>query len=122
MWSHFFRDGGFGMYPTAVFGLLLVATSVALVLRPDRRFVPLFATLALITMTSAVLGTTTGLINTFRFAAEQPANEQMTNAFVGCAESMNVVILGFILTTLSGLIASIAAFRASRRPMTATAS
>jgi hypothetical protein len=118
MWSNFFRDGGFGMFPTAGFGLLLVAASVALLLRPERRFVPLFATLALITMTSAVLGTATGLINTFRFAAKQPAEDQMTNAFIGCAESMNVVVLGFILTTLAGLIASIAAVRASRRKPT----
>jgi hypothetical protein len=118
MWSNFFRDGGFGMFPTAGFGLLLVATAVALLLRPDRRFVPLFATLALITMTSAVLGTTTGLINTFRYAAKQPASEQLTSAFIGCAESMNVVVLGFILTTLAGLLASIAALRASRRPKT----
>jgi uncharacterized membrane protein len=118
MWSNFFRDGGFGMFPTAGFGFLLLATSVALLLRPERRFVPLFAALALVTMSSALLGTTMGLINTFRFAADQPASEQLTNAFIGCAESMNVVILGCILTTLAGLLASIAALRASRRPVT----
>ena len=39
MWTTFFRDGGFGMYPTALFGFLLVASGVLCLLRPERRFV-----------------------------------------------------------------------------------
>jgi hypothetical protein len=120
MWDNFFRDGGFGMYPTALFGFLCVAASVALVLRPEPRFTALFRALALITVTSAVLGTTVGLIKTLRYAVTAPPGEVSQSVLVGCAESLNVVVLGFILATLGGLGAAIAAFRAARRPTTAS--
>lgn len=118
--SNFFRDGGFGMYPTALFGFLLVAAAVVLALRPERRFVALPVALGVATVTSAVLGTAMGIINTLRFAAAQPPAEQGKLVQLGCAESLNVVVLGFILATLAALLAAIAAVRAARRPLTAS--
>ncbi len=50
MWANFFRDGGWGMYPTSLFGFVLVAASVLLVLRPERRYVRLVASLGALTL------------------------------------------------------------------------
>lgn len=108
------------MYPTAAFGFLLVAAAVVLVFRPERRYVGLAAALAVATATSAVLGTATGIINTLRYAAKAPAEEQAQVVQIGCAESLNVVVLGGILITLASIGAIIAGVRAARRPATPT--
>jgi hypothetical protein len=36
-----FREGGWGMFPTLGFGLLMLAVAARYALRPERRFVPL---------------------------------------------------------------------------------
>lgn len=40
MWADFYQNGGWGMYPTTVFGFVLILSAVLLVLRPERRWVP----------------------------------------------------------------------------------
>ena len=114
MWASFFRDGGFGMYPTSLFGFALIASAGLLVLRPERRFVHLVGVLGLLTMGAAVLGTTVGIINTFRYIMTVPASDQFEIAALGCAESLNNLVLGLMLGVLAALLGSIAAFRASR--------
>ncbi len=117
MFNNFFRDGGFGMYPTAAFGFLLVAAAVAVAVHPERGYLRVWTALAVATVASAILGTATGLVNTFRYAGSHP--EDASAWFIGVAESLNVVILGFILTTLSSLGILAGAWRA-RRPSTAS--
>jgi ABC-type lipoprotein release transport system permease subunit len=114
MWTSFFRDGGFGMYPTSLFGFLLVASGILLVLRPERRYVSLVIALGLVTLGSGVLSSVVGIVNTFRYVAKVAAAEQVRIAVLGCAESMNNVVLALILGVLTALLASIAALRASR--------
>jgi len=121
IWANFFRDGGFGMYPTAIFGFFLIASAVLLVLRPERRFVALVASLEVLTIGSGVLGTTMGLINTFRYLARVPAADQFKIAAIGCAESLNNMVLALIIGVLAALLASIAAARASRGKAVAAA-
>jgi hypothetical protein len=114
MWANFFRDGGWGMYPTSIFGFLLVAAAVLLVLRPERRFVALVVSLGLLTLGAGVLGTTVGVVNTFRYLLKVPAAEQLQIATLGCAESLNNFVLALMIAVLAALLASIAALRASR--------
>ena len=38
--TDFFMAGGWGMYPTTLFGLLLLAAGIAYAALPERRFVP----------------------------------------------------------------------------------
>jgi hypothetical protein len=114
--SNFFRDGGFGMFPTAGFGFFLVIAAVLVAVRPERRYHAVWNGLAVATVASAFLGTVTGLINTLRFAAAHP--EEPHAVVIGCAESLNVVMLGLILTTLSSLGLIIGAVRNARRPAT----
>ena len=114
IWANSFRDGGWGMYPTSLFGFFLIAAAVLLVLRPERRFVALVASLGLLTLGAGVLGTTTGIVNTFRYLVKVPAAEQAQIAALGCAESLNNMVLALMLAVLAALLASIAALRAAR--------
>lgn len=114
MWADFFRDGGWGMYPTSIFGFLLVAAAVLLLLRPERRYVALVSSLGLLTLGAGVLGTSVGLVNTFRYVYKVPAADQLRVALLGCAESLNNFVLALMLVVLAALLASIAALRSSR--------
>lgn len=114
MWANFFRDGGWGMYPTSIFGFLLVASGVLLMLRPERRFVALVVSLGVLTLGSGVLGTAVGIVNTFHYLTKVPAADQFKIGALGCAESLNVVVLALILGVLASLFAAVAALRASR--------
>lgn len=112
MWTHFFRDGGWGMYPTTLFGFLLVASGVLVVLRPERRYVPLVLTLGALTASSGVLGFATGLVATFRYLPRVPeVDQRFTIAALGCAESLHNLVLALILVTLTALLGAVAAAR-----------
>src|SRR5690348_5351015 len=63
--SEAFHMGGWGMYPTLVFGILLVAASVRYAISPERRFVPLQVSLGILTLVGGGLGFITGTIKSF---------------------------------------------------------
>jgi hypothetical protein len=113
MWNDFFRDGGWGMYPTTLFGFFLVASAVLLLLRPERRWVPLVVSLGVMTFGAGLLGTATGLITTFRYLQKVPLPDQVQIAALGCAESLNNVVLALVIVVFSTLLASVAALRAA---------
>ncbi len=115
MWSTFFRDGGWGMYPVTAFGLLLVATAFLCAFRPERRFARVAAALGVATVGAGLLGTAVGLINTFRYVQAVPAGQQLAIAALGCAESLNNLVLALILAVLSALLGAVAAARAALR-------
>lgn len=114
MWANFYEKGGWGMYPTTLFGFFLVASAVLLLLRPERRYVLPVVTLGIITASSGVLGCATGFINTFLYIQELPAEEQVKIAAIGCAESLNNVVLAFLIIVIASLVATGAAVRAMR--------
>lgn len=112
MWSTFFNDGGWGMYPTTIFGFVLIASAVLYLLRPERRWMPLVATLGVVTFAAGLLGTSVGFVTTFRAIHQVPPAEQFAIATLGCAESLNNLVLGLIIVVLAGLIVALAALRA----------
>lgn len=114
MWSNFYENGGWGMYPTTLFGFLLVASGVLLLLRPERRFVPVVAGLGVLTIASGVLGCSVGFINTFRYVQNVVPEEQLKIAALGCAESLNNVVLALLLVVLTALLATAGNLRALR--------
>lgn len=114
MWSNFFHDGGWGMYPTAFSGFFLVLASVLVLIRPDRKFVPLLASLGAVTLLSGVLGTLVGVANSMRFIHQVPVERQLGILSMGVAESLNVTVLALILVVLASLLGSGAALRHSR--------
>jgi hypothetical protein len=114
MWTSFFRDGGWGMYPTSIFGFLLIASAVLLVLRPERRFVALVVSLGVVTLGAGVLGTLVGIVNTFRYVTTLPAADQLKVTTLGAAESLNNLVLAIMLVVLASILAAVAALRATR--------
>jgi hypothetical protein len=108
----FFESGGWGMYPTTIFGFLLVAVGIAYSAMPERRFVPLLVSMSVVTFSSGCLGCLTGFITTFNYTATKvPVAEQHSVTLMGISESLSNVVLAFIFLVLSILFASIGALR-----------
>lgn len=107
----FFEAGGWGMYPTTVFGVLLVAAGIAYAKFPERRFVPLLVSMGVAVFGSGVLGTVTGFITTFRAVQKLPADQQHSVTLMGISESLNNAVWAFVFIVLATLIASAGALR-----------
>ncbi|MCK6548030.1 hypothetical protein L6R52_19420 [Myxococcota bacterium] len=114
MWSNFFENGGFGMYPTALFGFALIAFAVLHVVRPEPRWARIVANATALTAMSGVLGTAVGLVTTFRYVESLAPEKQLTIALIGAAESLNNLVLAMILCVLGTLLALVAALRSAR--------
>lgn len=106
-----FRMGGWGMYPTALFGLVLLAVAARYALKPDNRWVPLQIALSVLTLTTAMLGFVTGLIVTTTNLSGAPPGRVWTIAAAGFGESL--VNVGFALAFLA--IAALAACAGAAR-------
>lgn len=117
IWSAFFRDGGFGMIPTFLFGMMLLGASFLYAKRPHRRYVPLLLSLGVVALGSGFLGFSIGMIHTLRFVAGAPSEEQYATTLIGVAESSNNVVLSLIALVLSALIASVGGLRVARLEM-----
>jgi hypothetical protein len=113
--AEYFNEGGFGMYPTALFGLLLLLAAAAYAARPERRLGPLLAGLAAATLGAGSLGFVTGVVTTFQAVARVARDDQPLIAFVGVAESLHNLALGFGLLALAALVASGGALRLALR-------
>jgi hypothetical protein len=105
----FFEEGGIVMWPTAAFGLVLIATSILGLRGQDRLRRPLV--FGLLTLTSGALGTVMGLINTMRWVMKAPATEQLVGGATGIAESLNNLVLAFLLVLLALLVSAIGVLR-----------
>ncbi len=111
MWAHFYADGGFGMYPITLFGLLFAACAGLVALRPERERLPLLLSLAALTAFSGVLGFSLGIISTCRHVQTLPAETQLTVLVTGIAESFNMVVLASMLLLFGTLLCSAASLR-----------
>jgi hypothetical protein len=118
----FITAGGWGMYPTMLFGFFLAVSSMLTLLRPARSWA-VIALLGVVTLCSGVLGTSMGIINTFRHASA--SNEDVGNllrlSLGGVAESLNNMVLAFVIVVPCTLVCIVAAWKASRPPVAAPA-
>ena len=113
MWNDFFADGGWGMYPTALFGFLFVASGFLYAFRPESRFVPIVFCAGVAALGAGVLGTAVGFITTFRYVQTVAPADQVKIAVLGCAESLNDTVLALMLAIPSALLTLIGAGRAA---------
>jgi hypothetical protein len=109
----FFEEGGFGMYPTALFGFVLLAGAVLTVLRPAR-FWRLTAVMSGVTLCSGLLGTCIGIINTMKFVAHTTETELVKIGATGIAESTNNLVLALVIVIPAALLCAVAAGRTAR--------
>jgi hypothetical protein len=108
-----FHMGGWGMYPTSIFGLMLVAASIRYAMSPERRFVPIQVSLAIVTMASGGLGFVTGMIKSV-LAIEGAGPDRRWIWVLGVGESLNNLALALALVTVGALVASVGALRLAR--------
>lgn len=105
-----FHLGGFGMFPTALFGLILLASSIRYAVTPERRYVPLQLSLAIMTLASGAFGCVTGLIKTFTSLGGGVA-DPFRIGLVGTGESLCNMALALGVVTLGAIAASVGAYR-----------
>ena len=90
-----FHDGGWGMYPTTIFGFVLVACAVQFLRDPKRRRLLLLRQLNILVALSGTLGFVTGVIKTF---TNMPS-DQLYIAFIGglalCMMVLARIIIAF---------------------------
>ena len=99
-----FHQGGWGMYPTAAIGFVLVATAILFARHPDARRSALVRHLSMLTFLVGSLGTVTGVIKSFTSMEDAtPINY----ALIGVGESLNCVGLALTCMVLAGIIATI---------------
>lgn len=108
-----FHHGGWGMYPTAIAVLVLVAASIRFALKPDARKNPLLRQLSLLSFVTGALGTTTGCIKAFMSLDDTtPAYY----AIVGLGEALNCVAFGICGVVLGGVFIAIGRARLASKP------
>jgi hypothetical protein len=119
-----FRDGGWGMFPTLIFGLLMLGVAVRYAMQPQRRFVPLVAGLGVLTLASGALGFVSGVITTFHYLAASGVrgDQQTAIALEGVGESLNNIAFALIFLTLAAMSACYGAWKLAKLAEPATAS
>ena len=109
-----FRLGGWGMYPTLIAGLVLVACAMRYALAPDTTRALIVRRLSLLTFLAGCMGFTSGLIRTLVNAPELPPDEFNKIIATGIGESLNNIGLALGLLIMSSIAMSIGAARTGR--------
>jgi hypothetical protein len=110
-----FHLGGVGMYPTLVFGLLMMAAALAYARRPEARFIPLQISLGIMTLAGGSLGFIGGLMKSLDAIKDVPESNRFI-WLLGLGESLNNLGLALALIVLSALIASLGTLRVALAP------
>jgi hypothetical protein len=107
-----FREGGWGMYPTTLFGLLLIGVAIGYAFDPARRRVPLIVSLGVMTLLSGGLGFITGIIRALHVSATGKFPEPPhVLAMIGLGESLQNVALALALAAIATLLACVGTMR-----------
>jgi hypothetical protein len=106
-----FRLGGWGMYPTTIVGIVLVATALRYAIAPDAARSLLVRRLSFLTFLTGCLGFTVGVIKSFRAATETPASELGNVVVTGVGESLHNVALALVLLAITGIAMAIGTAR-----------
>ncbi|MGH7327830.1 MAG: hypothetical protein ACREJX_05720, partial [Polyangiaceae bacterium] len=102
-----FHDGGWGMYPILVFGLVLLGAAIKYAVKPQRKMVPLLYGLGILTLASGGLGFVTDLITVSHAIQRVPEFTARAGLITieGVGESLNAVAFSLIFVTLAALAA-----------------
>ena len=120
MWHDFFEAGGWGMYPTALLGFVFVASGILFSFRPEERYVPVVFCAGVAALGAGILGSAVGIVNTFHYVQTVAPAEQLKMAALGCAESLNNLVLALMLAIPTALLALVGAARAAMRSSSET--
>ncbi|MFO0554781.1 MAG: hypothetical protein U0271_40765 [Polyangiaceae bacterium] len=108
-----FHAGGFGMFPTALFGLLLLVTSLRYAVTPERRFVPSLKAMGTLTVASGAFGFVMGVIKSLSLLGQVEPDRRWI-WLVGLGESLNNLALAFGVVMLAAMLTTAGAMRRAR--------
>ena len=108
-----FRNGGWGMFPTALFGVVCLVVAARYALRPDPRWIPLQLALGMVTVLTGCLGFVAGLITTTNHLHEVPESQVPLIGALGFGESLHNVALSLILVVRAALCTSVGVVRST---------
>jgi len=109
-----FRDGGWGMAPTLLFGLMLLAASIRFARAPESRLVPLLVALNWLTITAGSLGFISGVITLCGPLSGAGIVEPGRIAFEGIAESLYNVAFAMLFAMVAAAAATTGAWKMAR--------
>ncbi len=109
-----FRLGGWGMYPTTIAGVVLVATALRYAKTSRAEALPLIRQLSILTALVGTLGFITGVIKTFTSCGGAPASELGNFVVVGTGESLCNVGLAMVMLVMARIATSVGTYRSAR--------
>ena len=112
----FMREGGWGMWPVLLLGLVTTASSVRYMARPEQSCVPFIAALwvaLLATVAHATISDVAAVFHYFEDPARAPDAQVTRILLVGLKESTRPAVLGGIFLTLAPLFIAGGLYRAS---------
>jgi len=118
------REGGWGMYPTLVFGLVALGAALRFAVRADPRLRGFIDSLARAVIFFAVTGFVTGLISTAGYveAHDLRGGEALMTLMAGAKESLHNLALGFTVVSLVHLAVAVGRRRYdARQPLESVA-
>lgn len=111
------REGGWGMWPVLLLGLVALASATRYAIRPERLCLRFVAVLWLTLLTAVVHATVTDLAAVFRYFEDPGRAPDLQVArllLVGLKESTRPAALGGIFLTLVPLLAAAGIYREYR--------
>lgn len=116
--AEFFVEGGWGMYPTLIFGVTTVGGALWFALKPEPRRLAFTAAMWLTLVSATIHATWTDLAAVSAYLAEttqkQPDAQVLPIIFQGLKESTRPGTMGGMFLTLGLLIVGIGALRAPK--------
>jgi hypothetical protein len=117
--SGFMREGGWGMWPVLILGLVGLASSVRYALRPERyclRFIAVLWVTLIVAVTHATITDVAAVFAYLEDPARAPDGQMARLLVTGLKESSRPAALGGIFLTLMPLLAAAGVYRESSRP------
>jgi hypothetical protein len=111
LWDNFWTQGGYGMYPVAFWGFLLLVYAGFYVLRPQERFLRAVAILAFMTLAAGMLGSCVGVMTAFRYAATVAPELAARSACYGSGMALHVLVLSLFLVIFGGMLTAVGSRR-----------
>jgi len=117
--AHFFIEGGWGMVPVLVLGLLLVWVAIRYAVDTEPARLRLIVALALALCVTMVHATWTCFAAVFQYLEKSPSESFARTLMTGLMESTRPATLGGALLSIALILVCVGTYRASQRELRA---
>jgi len=109
-----FRLGGWGMWPTMIFGIIMMAAALYYAIRANRNLFSLVRATGWMTLIAGCLGFITGLIRSCLVVSNVPPDERYI-VIIGFGESLVNVAWALVLIMLALIVTTIGTWRVAHQ-------